>query len=110
MSPGEFRRYWLETHAPLARTNFAGLRSYEINIVTGTLEGELFINGLAELYLDSREAFLRDIRSPAGKRVLEDVQNFAREGGPLLVDEQRAARSFPRRRSRKDNGTGGRGD
>ncbi|MGH2405853.1 MAG: EthD family reductase [bacterium] len=89
MRADEFRRYWLEAHAPLARANFAGLRSYEINIVTGTLEGEPFVNGLAELYWDSRDAFLHDITSPAGKRVLDDVRNFASEGGPLLADEHR---------------------
>src|SRR5574337_981928 len=72
MSADEFRRYWLETHAPLVLANFARLRSYEINIVTGTIEGEPFVNGLAELYWENREAFLRDISSPAGKRVLED--------------------------------------
>ncbi len=111
MSADEFRRYWLETHAPLVRANFARLRGYEINIVTGTIEGAPFINGLAELYWENREAFLRDISSPAGKMVLEDVRNFASEGGPLLVDEhcvdideQRAAQSFAPRRSRNDDG------
>lgn len=87
MSADEFRRYWIETHAPLARASFAKLQSYEVNIVTGTLEGEPFLSGLAELYWETRDAFLRDIASPAGKRVLDDVQNFASEGGPLLVDE-----------------------
>lgn len=87
MSVDEFRRYWLDAHAPLTRASFAGLRSCEINIVTGTLQGDPFVNGLAELYWDSREAFLRDITSPAGKRVLDDLPNFASEGGPLLADE-----------------------
>ncbi len=91
MSAEEFRRYWLEAHAPLARMGFAGLRRYELNIVTGTVEGEPFVNGLAELYWDSQEAFLRDITSPAGRRVLADVANFASEGGPLLADEHRIA-------------------
>ncbi|MGH7428116.1 MAG: EthD family reductase [Candidatus Methylomirabilaceae bacterium] len=85
----EFRRYWLEAHALLARTSLTGLRRYEINIVTGTLEGQPFVSGLAELYWDTREAFMRDITSPAGQRVLADVRNFASEGGPLLADEHR---------------------
>ncbi len=110
MSADEFRRYWLETHAPLVRANFARLRSYEINIVTGTIEGAPFVNGLAELYWENREAFLRDISSPAGKRVLEDVRNFASEGGPLLVDEhsvedESAGRSFAPPMSYKAEGT-----
>jgi uncharacterized protein (TIGR02118 family) len=89
MTPDEFRRYWLEAHAPLVRANLTGLRGCEINIVTGTLEGEPFVHGLAELYWDSREAFLQDITSPGGRAVLADVANFASEGGPLLADEHR---------------------
>ncbi len=89
MSGEEFRRYWLEVHAPLARTNFPELRRYEVNIVTGTVAGDPFVSGVAELYWDTQEASLRDLSSAGGQRVLEDIRNFASEGGPLFADEHR---------------------
>lgn len=87
MSADDFRRYWLTTHAPLARASFPGLKEYRINLVTGTLDGTPFMDGVAELYWDSREAFVHDITSRAGRRVIDDLTNFASEAGPLLAEE-----------------------
>lgn len=87
MSGEEFRRYWIETHVPLLRAGFARLRRCNINIVTGTIEGDPSVHGVAELYWDDRESALGDLSSPAGRIVLNDVPNFADEAGPLFADE-----------------------
>ncbi|HEU5303299.1 MAG TPA: EthD family reductase, partial [Gemmatimonadales bacterium] len=87
MSADDFRRYWLTMHAPLARASLPGLKEYRINLVTGTLEGAPFMDGVAELYWDTRDAFVQDITSRAGRRVLDDLANFASEAGPLLAEE-----------------------
>lgn len=87
-SPDEFRRYWLEVHAPLAAQKLNGLRRYEINIVEGGPAQEGFPHGVAELYFDSEEAFGAALGTPDGKIVVDDLDNFmGQQRGPVFVSE-----------------------
>ncbi|MDQ7859283.1 MAG: EthD family reductase [Armatimonadota bacterium] len=88
-SPEEFRRYWLEVHAPLARDRMSGLRRYEVNIVTGAPQGEPLVGGVAALYFDSKDAFAQATTSPEGREVLRDLRNFVSESGAMFVEEHR---------------------
>lgn len=88
-SSDEFRRYWLEVHAPLARQKLSGLRRYEINIVEGGPAQEGFPHGVAELYFDSEQAFGAALATADGKIVLDDIPNFAGQAGPVFVSENR---------------------
>ena len=82
-SPEDFRRWWLEEHAPLAR-QLPGLRKLVFNVV----ESEAEIDGVSELWFDSLAAFEAAYASEIGQRVAAD--SIAHVGGRvrLLVDEQ----------------------
>jgi len=87
MSPEEFRDYWLNTHAAIARDGYAGLRGYEVNIVTRVAgDGEAPYDGLAILTWDSREDFKADMSSPAMQKSTDDLSNFTSGSGVLFVD------------------------
>jgi uncharacterized protein (TIGR02118 family) len=88
-SVDEFRRYWLEVHAPLVRDRLPGLRRYEVNIATGAPQGEPLVGGVAVLCFDSEEAFARATASPEGREVLRDLRNFTSESGAMFVEEHR---------------------
>ena len=82
-TPNDFRRWWLEQHAPLAR-ELPGLRRLVFNVV----EGDPDIDGVSELWFDSVEEFDAAYASEIGQRVAED--SIAHVGGRvrLLVDER----------------------
>ncbi len=81
-TPEEFRRWWLEEHAPLAR-ELPGLRKLVFNVV----ESEANIDGVSELWFDSVEKFEAAYASEIGERVAAD--SIAHVGGRvrLIVDE-----------------------
>ena len=81
-TPEDFRRWWLEEHAPLAR-RLPGLRRLVFNLV----EGDAPYDGVSELWFDSREAFDAAYASEIGQQVAAD--SLAHVGGRvrLVVDE-----------------------
>jgi uncharacterized protein (TIGR02118 family) len=82
-TPDDFRRWWLEEHAPLAR-RLPGLRKLVFNLV----EGDQPYDGISELWFDSQEAFEAAYASEIGQRVAAD--SLAHVGGRvrLIVDER----------------------
>jgi uncharacterized protein (TIGR02118 family) len=82
-TPDEFRRWWLDEHAPLAR-RLPGLRKLVFNLV----EGDQPYDGVSELWFDSQEAFEAAYASEIGQRVAAD--SLAHVGGRvrLIVDER----------------------
>lgn len=86
-APDEFRRYWLEVHAPLAREKLQGLRRYEINLVQGGPGRAGFPDGVAELYFDTKEAFIAAFSTPDGKEVVDDIPRFTGQSGTVFVGE-----------------------
>lgn len=79
----DFRRWWLEEHAPLAR-RLPGLRKLVFNIV----EGDAAHDGVAELWFDSTEEFEAAYASELGQRVAADsIANVAGRVR-LFVDER----------------------
>lgn len=83
-SSDDFRRWWLDQHAPLAR-ELPGLRRLVFNVVDGDDAG---VDGVSELWFDSRAAFDDAYASDVGQRVAAD--SFANVSGRvrLFVDEQ----------------------
>ena len=81
-TPEEFRRWWLEEHAPLAR-QLPGLRRLVFNLT----EGEAEYDGVSELWFDSQEAFDAAYACEIGQQVAAD--SLAHVGGRvrLVVDE-----------------------
>jgi uncharacterized protein (TIGR02118 family) len=66
-TPEDFRRWWLEEHAPLAR-QLPGLRKLVFNLV----EGAASHDGVAELWFDSAADFEAAYASEIGRRVAAD--------------------------------------
>lgn len=84
MSRREFRAWWLDSHADLAAA-LPGLRRAVFNLVE---DEEAGIDGVSELWFDSREAFDAAYASEHGRRVAEDsLENVSRRVR-LPVDER----------------------
>jgi uncharacterized protein (TIGR02118 family) len=81
-TPEDFRRWWLEEHAPLAR-QLPGLRKLVFNVV----EGDALYDGVSELWFDSHEAFDAAYASEIGQRVAADSLAHVSGRVRLLVDE-----------------------
>lgn len=88
MSVEDFREYWLSRHAPIARDGYENLRGYVVNVVTGAPRGqEARYDGVAELWWDSREDFVADMKSDAAQAGNEDLVNFTDAFGLVFVEE-----------------------
>ena len=76
MNDEEFRRYWRETHGPIA-AKMPGLRKYLQNPAIPEPDGTgPAYDGFAEMWFDSRESFDQGFASPEGKAALDDTANF----------------------------------
>jgi len=87
-TPEDFRRWWLEDHAPLAR-QLPGLRGLTFNLASPGLNGdaELPYDGVSELWFDSREAFDAAYATDLGKRVASDSLQHVSGRLRLFVEE-----------------------
>jgi uncharacterized protein (TIGR02118 family) len=80
----EFRAWWLEQHAPLAR-QLPGLRRLVFNVVEADEAG---IDGVSELWFDSQEAFEAAYSSGIGQQVAADSLANVAGRVRLFVDER----------------------
>jgi uncharacterized protein (TIGR02118 family) len=77
MSRDEFRRYWLEIHAPIVR-EIPHLERYVINVFrprSGTAAPA--IGGVAEQWFASADAMRAAFGTVAAERARADIANFA---------------------------------
>jgi uncharacterized protein (TIGR02118 family) len=76
MSREEFRRYWKDAHAPVAK-QMPGLREYVQNHALADPEAnEPPYDGFEELYFESQEAMEEAIASSEGQATINDLPNF----------------------------------
>jgi uncharacterized protein (TIGR02118 family) len=76
MSREEFRSYWKDTHAPVAK-EMPGLKEYVQNHALVDAEGnEPPYDGFDELYFESQEAMEEAIATQEGQMTLNDLPNF----------------------------------
>jgi uncharacterized protein (TIGR02118 family) len=88
MSGDEFRDYWLNRHAPIARDGYEYLEGYVVDLVTRVPDGQRApYDGVAELTWQEREGFSADMKSEAAKRATEDLSKFADAYGLLFVEQ-----------------------
>jgi uncharacterized protein (TIGR02118 family) len=80
----EFRSWWLERHAPLAR-QLPGLRRLVFNVVESD---EAPYDGVSELWFDTREDFDAAYARAIGTQVAADSLANVSARARLFVDEQ----------------------
>jgi uncharacterized protein (TIGR02118 family) len=86
-----FDRYYVETHAPLAK-KIPGLRKYEISRGSvATPAGPSNIHLVAILQFDDMTALQRGLTSPEGQAAAGDLSNFATGGVDLYMFDTRDA-------------------
>lgn len=85
-SDEEFARYWLETHASLAK-KMPGLRRYVVNIVKRPPNREPDYNGVVELWFDDQASMKRAFTSPEGVATQNDTEVFASGLITMYIDE-----------------------
>ncbi len=84
MSKGEFRHWLLVTHSPLAR-QLPGIRKLTFNVVENE---DVAVDGVSELWFDSREAFDAAYATEIGRAVAGDSLTNVKARVRLMVDEQ----------------------
>lgn len=82
-TPEDFRHWWLEEHAPLAR-RLPGLQKLVFNLV----EGDQPYDGVSELWFNSQEAFEAAYASEIGQQVAADSLAHVGARVRLIVDER----------------------
>jgi len=88
MGVEEFRDYWLEKHAPIARDGYQHLKGYVVNRVTRVPEGqEAPYDGVAELSWEDREGFSADMKGEAARQAGDDLANFTSASGLLFIEQ-----------------------
>jgi uncharacterized protein (TIGR02118 family) len=88
MSDEDFRGYWVEKHAPIARDGYEHLKGYVVNLATGAPKGqEAPFDGVAELTWDSRDDFVADMKSEAAQAGTEDLAAFTDGFGMYFVEQ-----------------------
>ena len=75
-STQEYQTYWHDVHGPIA-AKIPGLKGYVQLHGQPDAEGNLPVDGIAQLTFDSEDAMKAGFASPEGKAALDDVANFA---------------------------------
>lgn len=83
MSRDDFRRWWIDEHAPLART-LPGVRRIRFNV----LDDDAPFDGIAELWFDSAQAADAAYATDIGKAVAADSIAHVASRVRMLADEQ----------------------
>lgn len=86
MTNEDFAKYWLETHAPLAR-QMPGLRKYVVNVVRRPPNRDPDYHGLVEMWYDDVNGMKEAFASPQGQATQKDTEKFASKLTTLYVDE-----------------------
>ncbi|WP_114392839.1 EthD family reductase [Oleisolibacter albus] len=81
--PDHFRRYYVETHVPLAM-RLPGLRAGRYSFSPRALGGEPPYFCIFEGEFDSEDALMAALGSDIGRAVAGDVANYASGGATLL--------------------------
>jgi len=77
MSRDEFRRYWLDTHAPIVK-EIPHLERYVINVFRPRSDASSpAIGGVAEQWFASPETMRAAFGTAAAERARADIANFA---------------------------------
>jgi uncharacterized protein (TIGR02118 family) len=85
--PAAFDQYYRDKHIPIAK-RMKGLKKWTIGKVQGTPGADPSpYYYVADLYMESREAFEQLLASPEGQAAVADVPNYATGGVTFLYTE-----------------------
>ena len=85
--PAAFDKYYAEKHIPIAK-NMKGLKKWTIGKVLPPADGTPSpYYYIADLYMESREAFEEMLASPEGVAARADVPHYATGGVTFLYTE-----------------------
>jgi len=82
----QFAKYWLETHAPLAK-KMPGLRRYLVNIVKRPPNREPEYHGVVELWFDNIDSMKKAFASSEGMATQKDTEAFATGLMTMYIEE-----------------------
>ena len=85
-SDEEFVKYFLETHAPMAK-KMPGLRRYVLNVVRRPPSREADYHGVAELWFDDVASMKQAFASPEGNAAQKDTGAFTSTVTTMYIDE-----------------------
>ena len=83
----QFAKYWLETHAPLAK-KMPGLRRYVVNLVKRPPNREPEYHGVVELWFDDIDSMKKAFASPEGVATQKDTEAFATDLMTMYIEER----------------------
>jgi len=86
LSDEGFARYWLETHASLAK-KMPGLRRYIVNVVRRPPGREPEYHGVVELWFDDQAGMKKAFSSPEGAATQRDTEAFTSGLTTMYIDE-----------------------
>ena len=89
-SHADFKHYWLNVHAPLAK-ELPGLVRYIQNHIVSTKdngENKHCVDGFVELWFESEVAMKAAFASSVGKKLRMDEGNFIGQLSMVAVEEQ----------------------
>jgi len=86
MINAEFTKYWLDTHAPMAK-KMPGLRRYVVNVVRPPPSRVPDFDGVVEMWFDESESMKKAFASPEGQEIQKDTERFTSKVTTLFIDE-----------------------
>lgn len=87
--PDQFRRYYYETHIPIAR-KMDGLTGWNLSWIDHNDSSPATYLLIAELYAESADAMAAIMESPEGRAAREDLANFVTGTVDFLTGEEEA--------------------
>lgn len=92
LSMEEFRRYWTEVHAPIAKRLPGLVSSIQHHVVDTAARGDFpappaNVHGIVELVFESREAMDAALAGPVGQELVEDARNFQAQMRKYVVED-----------------------
>ena len=82
----EFKKYWVEVHAPIM-LKVPGVLHYRLNVIDRKIDGAFPYDAFSEVWFESEEAMDAALASPEFAIVREDVQKFQKRTDRIMIDE-----------------------
>lgn len=82
----EFKKYWVEVHAPIM-LKVPGLLHYRLNVIDRKIDGNFPYDAFSEVWFESEESMNAALSSPEFDIVRADTAKFQKQTDRILIDE-----------------------